>query len=143
MVLELLRQWLLLRRTGSRLMGFSSCGSRALERGFSSCGAWAQLLRGMWDLPGPGTESMFSALAGEFSSTAPSDKSFCYTFNRSCPTLLTTRARRLGEHVPGGFTRILWEDWKKVQIPTVDLPAENLQNEPLQSVFYFNFKTMY
>ena len=36
-------EWLLLlRSTGSRRTGFSSCGSRALERGISSCGAWAQ-----------------------------------------------------------------------------------------------------
>ena len=35
----------------------SSCGLRALERRLSSCGAWAQLLRGMWDLPGPGNRT--------------------------------------------------------------------------------------
>ena len=35
-------QWLLLlRSTGSRYAGFSSCGSRALERRLSSCGARA------------------------------------------------------------------------------------------------------
>ena len=35
-------QWLLLlQSTGSRPVGFSSCGSRALERSLSSCGAWA------------------------------------------------------------------------------------------------------
>ena len=35
-------QWLLLlRSTGSRPAGFSSCGLRALERKFSSCGARA------------------------------------------------------------------------------------------------------
>ena len=32
---------LLLRSTGSRCAGFSSCGSWALERSLSSCGAWA------------------------------------------------------------------------------------------------------
>ena len=32
---------LLLRSTGSRFMGFSSCGSRALERRLSSCSTWA------------------------------------------------------------------------------------------------------
>ena len=32
---------LLLRSTGSRHMDFSCCGSRALERRLSSCGAWA------------------------------------------------------------------------------------------------------
>ena len=36
-----LRWLLLLRSTGSRCAGFSSCGSRAPERRLSSCGAWA------------------------------------------------------------------------------------------------------
>ena len=36
-----LRWLLLLRSTGSRCMGFSSCGSQALERRLSSCGARA------------------------------------------------------------------------------------------------------
>ena len=34
--------------------GLSSCGSGALENKLSSYGAWAQLLRDMWDLPEPG-----------------------------------------------------------------------------------------
>ena len=60
----------------------SSCGSRALEGRLSSCGTWAQLLRGMWDLPGPGLEPMSPALAGRFLTTAPPgkplyDNSFC------------------------------------------------------------------
>ena len=133
-------QWLLLRRTGSRPMGFSSCGSWALEHGFSSCGAWAQLLRGMWHLPGPGTESMFSALAGGFSSTAPSDKSFCYTFNRSCPTLLTTRARRLGEHVPGGFTRILGKIGKRCGFPMQIYRLRTLRMSPQNLYFILILK---
>ena len=65
---------LLLRGTCSRQAGFSSCGSRALERRLSSCGAWAQLLRGTWDLPGPGLEPMSPALAGGFLTTAPPGK---------------------------------------------------------------------
>ena len=36
--------------------GLSSHSSRAPERRLSSCGSWAQLLRGMWDPPGPGLE---------------------------------------------------------------------------------------
>ena len=36
-----LRWLLLLRSTGSRCVGFSSCDSRALERRLSSCGARA------------------------------------------------------------------------------------------------------
>ena len=54
--------------------GLSSCGSRALEHRFSSCGARAQLLRGMWDPPRPGIEPVFPALAGGFSTTAPPGK---------------------------------------------------------------------
>ena len=34
--------------------GLSSCGLWALEHRLSSCGARAQLLRSMWDLPRPG-----------------------------------------------------------------------------------------
>ena len=55
--------------------GVSSCGSRALERRLSSCGARAQLLCGMWDLPGPGIEAVSPALAGRFLTTAPPGKS--------------------------------------------------------------------
>ena len=48
--------------------GLSSCGLRALEHRLSSCGAGAQLLCGMWDLPGPGLEPVSLALAGRFRS---------------------------------------------------------------------------
>jgi len=37
----------------------------------NSCGTWAQLLRGMWDLPRPGIELMSPALAGGFFITEP------------------------------------------------------------------------
>ena len=55
--------------------GLGSCGARALERKLSSCGTQAFLLRGMWDLPGPGIEPVFPALAGGFLTTAPPRKS--------------------------------------------------------------------
>ena len=58
--------------------GLSSCGSRALEHSLSSCGTWAQLLHGMWDLPGPGIEPMSPALAGGLLTTAPPGKSPIY-----------------------------------------------------------------
>ena len=48
-----------------RHVGFSSCGTRALDRRLSSCGAGAQFLHGMWDLPGPGIEPASPALAGD------------------------------------------------------------------------------
>ena len=50
-----------------------STGSRCLD--FSGCGAPAQLLWGMWNLPGPGIELVFPALAGRFPSTVPPGKS--------------------------------------------------------------------
>ena len=63
--------------------GFSRCGARALgawasvvaARRLSSCGTWAQLLHGMWDLPGPGLEPVSLALAGGFLTTEPPGKS--------------------------------------------------------------------
>ena len=54
---------LLLQSTGSRRMGFSSCGTRA------------QLLRGLSDFPEPGLEPVSPALAGRFLTTAPPGKS--------------------------------------------------------------------
>ena len=61
---------------------FSCCGAWALgarasvvvAQGLSSCDARAQLLCGMWDLPGPGLEPMSPALAGGFPTTAPPEK---------------------------------------------------------------------
>ena len=47
---------------------------RLQTRRLSNCGSRAQLLRGMWDLPGPGLEPVSSALAGRFSTTAPPGK---------------------------------------------------------------------
>ena len=47
---------------------------RLQTRRLSSCGSWAQLLRGMWDLPRPGLEPMSLALAGRFSTTVPQGK---------------------------------------------------------------------
>ena len=47
---------------------------RLQTRRLSTCGSWAQLLRGMWDLPGPGLEPMSPALAGGFLTTAPPGK---------------------------------------------------------------------
>ena len=49
-----LRWLLLLQSTGSRHMGFNSWGWRALERGLSSCGAWAYVACGMLTPSGPG-----------------------------------------------------------------------------------------
>ena len=39
---------------------------RLQMRRLSSCGSWAQLLHGMWDLPRPGLEPVSPALAGRF-----------------------------------------------------------------------------
>ena len=40
----------------------------------SNCDSRAQLLRGMWDIPGPGLEPVSPALAGGFLTTAPPGK---------------------------------------------------------------------
>ena len=49
--------------------------SVVVARGLSSYGARAQLLQGMWYLPGPGLEPVSPALAGRFLTTAPPGKS--------------------------------------------------------------------
>ena len=83
-----LQQLLLLQSTGSRCMGFSSCGSGALECRLSSCGAWAYLLGGMWNLPRPGLEPMSPELAGRFLTTAPSGKPCMVSYEKSLIVLL-------------------------------------------------------
>ena len=55
--------------------GLSSCVSWALECRLSSCGALAQLLRGMQDFPGPVLEPMSPALKGGLLTTVPPEKS--------------------------------------------------------------------
>ena len=57
-----------------RSAGFSSCGSQALKYRFSSCGEWAWLLRGMWDLPKSGIKPVSLALAVRFLTTGPPGK---------------------------------------------------------------------
>ena len=53
------------------------CGAQALERRLSSCGTRAyQLVRDMWDLPGPGLEPVSPELAGRFLTTVPPGKSY-------------------------------------------------------------------
>ena len=47
---------------------------RLQTRRLSNCGSRALLLRGMWDLPRPGLETVSPALAGRFSTTAPPGK---------------------------------------------------------------------
>ena len=61
---------------------------RLQTRRLSSCGSWAQLLRGMWDLPRPGLESVSPALAGGFSITAPPGKPEGMLFLRSILLML-------------------------------------------------------
>ena len=51
---------------------------RLQTRRLSGCGSRAQLLRGTWDLPRPGLEPVFPALAGRFSTAAtPGKPSTC------------------------------------------------------------------
>ena len=45
----------------------------------SSCGTWAQLLHGMWDLPRPGLDPVSPASAGGFLTTVPPGKP-CHYF---------------------------------------------------------------
>ena len=53
---------------------------RLQTRRLCNCGSWAQLLRGMLDLPRPGLEPVSPALAGRFSTTAPPGKPLVQIF---------------------------------------------------------------
>ena len=55
-------------------------GFQALEHRLNSCGSWAYLLHGMWDLPGSGIEPMSCALAGGFFTTEPPGKPSFFVF---------------------------------------------------------------
>ena len=55
---------------------------RLQTRRLSSRGSRAQLLRDMWDLPGPGLEPVSPALAGRFSTTAPPGKPSLLILNK-------------------------------------------------------------
>ena len=54
--------------------GLSSRGPQALEHRHSSYGQWAELLHGMWDLPGSGIQLEPPALVRGFLTTEPSEK---------------------------------------------------------------------
>ena len=54
-------------------------------RAHSSCGSWAELLYGMWNLPGPAIEHVSPALVGRLSPTIPPGKS-------SLPLLIRTQS---------------------------------------------------
>ena len=73
-------------RSSSRCAGISLsrplpvAEHRLQTRRLSSCGSWAQLLRGTWDLPRPGPEPVSPALAGRLSTTAPPGKPQIFIF---------------------------------------------------------------
>ena len=63
---------------------------RLQTRRLSNCGSRAQLLRGMWDLPGPGLEPVSPALAGRLSTTAPpgQPRDSAFTLEPCCTNML-------------------------------------------------------
>ena len=83
---------------------------RLQTRRLSSCGSRAQLLRGMWDLPGPGHEPVSPALAGRFSTTAPPGK----------PQIMVLKPwLSLSWKVVGRSITLLWLHFKKVSVASM------------------------
>ena len=72
--------------------GLSSCGSWTREHRLNSCGLWAWLLCGMWNLPRPRIESASPALAGRFFTTESPGKPgrwiFIHCTTREVPSVL-------------------------------------------------------
>ena len=80
-----------LRHVGFFTIATSPAAEHRLQtRRLSNCGSGAQLLRGTWDLPGPGLEPVSPALAGRLSTTEPPGKPWGYYWWRNrefmCPT---------------------------------------------------------
>ena len=57
------------------LQQLQHAGSVVVAHGLSSCGSWAQLLCGIWDLPRPGIEPMSPAVTGRLLTIVPPGKS--------------------------------------------------------------------
>ena len=64
--------------------GFSCCGAQALGTGSVVCSTRALVAHGMWNLLGPGIESISPALAGRFLSTVPPQKSNILSLKYFC-----------------------------------------------------------
>ena len=64
--------------------GLGGCSSQTLEHRLNSCGPWAQLLHGTWDLSNSGTGPVSPALPGGLLTTKPPGKpsSFFFFFSR-------------------------------------------------------------
>ena len=72
---------ILVARLVSELEGFSSRRTGALKHRLGSRGTGASLPLGMWELPGPGTETASPALAGGPFTTGPPGKSSFSAFD--------------------------------------------------------------
>ena len=72
--------------TASHCIGFSCCRAQALGHvGFSTYGAGALLIRGMWGLPRSGIEPVSLALQGRFLITGPPGKPKSHVYLVSGP----------------------------------------------------------
>ena len=118
---------------------FSSCSERGLlfvavrrlqahrlqqlqRVGLSGCGTWAQLLRGMWDLPRPGIKPVSPALPGGFVTTAPPGKS---------PEICSLRGS-IGRY----FSRHV-DDEPKIPLHELGMGRQTRQPCPFQGFHYF------
>ena len=70
------------------------------EHGLSSYGAMVYLLHCMWDLPGPVIEPMFTALAGEFSTTGPPGKSCKIHFEERMGPIVSEDLEKISVQIP-------------------------------------------
>ena len=72
--------------------------SLVVELGLRSCGMWAQLPYGMWDLPGPGVKPVFPALQGGFLTTRPPGKPLSFPEENKKKCQASVRSSVLSRH---------------------------------------------
>ena len=89
------------RTQASHCSCFSSWRAQTSEHRPSSCGSWALLLLGLWDLPRPGIELVFPVLQGRLLTSGPSGKPHSPShsvLHFKCSRATMTSGHHLGQH---------------------------------------------
>ena len=92
--------------------GLSGLGSWALEHRLNSCGTWAQLHHGIWDLLQLGIESVSPASAGRFFTFEPPGKPTVFLFNTwTYCSFFLNRIFLIARNISQAKKKKTWNKW--------------------------------